>query len=183
MATLGLCVDLNVLTAWFLAEAKGRHGTSCQVVLDAIQQGQCSLGPVQLIISWSMLSHWGHVLQREFGVSRRAAELQVGALAGMARLGPAVSGPHLVMGRGADPIHDPEDGRVMDVAQAGRAHLLVTANMRDFVNYQTTVVKPDRIALYDTAVHHLVIGHPYEVAAWIRMGTMDITARQTVDHG
>ena len=63
---------------------------------------------------------------------------------------------------------------VADARVAGRAHLLVTSNFRDFLAYRKDVREKDRIAIYQAAHHRVVIAHLYTTAAWLREGRISI---------
>lgn len=70
-SVLRLCLDLNIWCAALLADLKGRQGTSCQCLVEIAQQGLCTLGPAQLIISWGMLNRLRLVLERNLNVLSR----------------------------------------------------------------------------------------------------------------
>ncbi|WP_372422012.1 PIN domain-containing protein [Salinarimonas chemoclinalis] len=107
----------------------------------------------------------------------------------MALLGPAAEPPHIVVGGGVYPTLDarmrerdpydpqavsasidPEDGRVLDAAVAGRADVLVTWNFRDFASGADDVLVPGRVHLKRTAAHAFVLARPPETARWLRTG-------------
>jgi len=63
---LRLCLDVSVLAADFLSRRKdGPGGASCRIV-DTVRNGWCALGPVQMVVSWRMLTTLHIILQREF---------------------------------------------------------------------------------------------------------------------
>ena len=74
-------------------------------------------------------------------------------------------------GTGVIPIRDTEDAHVLETAIAGKVHLLLTANFKDFISEDTEVVIPDRHAVYqspDDRVFQIV--HPYLMMDWLRSG-------------
>ncbi len=169
-----VCIDLNVLCAAILADARGRADTASQTVLNAVRRGGSPLGEMQLVISWSMLNTLRRVLLTRFPLSPQAVEAAVSAIAGLARTGPHADGPHLLLGGGVQPLRDVEDAHVMDVALAGRADLIVTNNFKDFVAYRTDVRVPERIAVHSTADARVVVAQVFAAAEWFRQGRIDI---------
>jgi predicted nucleic acid-binding protein len=132
--TLRLCLDLNVLVANLLARAKGRQGTACQALVEAVRRGRCAAGPVQLVISWGMLDRLEDVLRQQLGIARGTAQRYRASLAALAVAGPSGLPPSLTLGgTGVVPLHDLEDRHVLETALAGRADWLVTANLADFI--------------------------------------------------
>ncbi|WP_254172879.1 PIN domain-containing protein [Planktothrix pseudagardhii] len=59
---LRLCLDLNIWCAALLADRKGKQDTACQSLVKIVREGTCTLGSVQLIISWGMLNRLSSVL-------------------------------------------------------------------------------------------------------------------------
>ena len=134
--------------------AKKLRGTASQFIVDAVLDGRSGVGPIQLIVSHAMLSRLMDVLVRK-GASLDSAAQFISLIDNISRLGPSSLFPHLVLGGGViptrdarapihdpydpaalPPAYDPEDGRVIDAAIAGRADALVTANFRDFADRQ-----------------------------------------------
>ncbi|WP_349368968.1 PIN domain-containing protein [Salinarimonas sp.] len=188
MSAFRLCVDLNVWIGAFIADAQGKTGTASQSVVRAIQDGRAALGPLQLAISHAMLSRLHQVMTRH-GVSLDEASRLVSLIHALALVGPAAEPPHLVLGGGVLPTRDArmrerdpydataasapldiEDGRVVDVAVAGRADALVTWNFADFTHGSDTVVIAGRVHVRETAAHRLTIIRTPEMAAWLRSG-------------
>lgn len=92
-----------------------------------------------------------------------------------AQFGPSKDAPFVLLGgTGVVPLRDTEDLHVLEVAVAGRADLLATFDFSDFVSYRTEVLKPGRIARFRTADHEVIIAHPAEIAAWIRIGEITL---------
>ena len=177
-ALLRLCLDLNVWVADFLGTRRGRRGGSSPWLADAMRTGVCPAGPLQLVVSLGMLDRLAVVLAREFRIEADAAETLVRAIGGVASFGPAGGHPHAVIGGGVYPLRDEEDRHVLEVAVAGEADLLVTANMTDFETADILKVgdgtrvrlcpRPGRAAL--------VIAHPDQARDWLRAGVPPSTA-------
>ena len=175
---LRLCLDLNVWVADFLGTRRGRRGGSSPWLADAVRAGVCPAGPLQLVVSLGMLGRLGLVLVREFQVEPDAAEGLVRAIGGLSSLGPAGGHPHALVGGGVYPLRDEEDRHVLEVAIAGEADLLVTANMADFEAADISKVgdgarlrlcpRPGRAAL--------IIAHPDQARDWLRAGTSPLAA-------
>ncbi|WP_207546446.1 hypothetical protein [Methylobacterium indicum] len=66
--------------------------------------------------------------------------------------------------------YDPEDGRVLDTALAGRADALVTGNFRDFTHYTDDVIARGRVHIRTTAGASLWIVHHEDMARWLQTG-------------
>ncbi len=179
---LRVCLDLNVWVADFLAARRGRRGGSSPWLVDALRAGTSPAGPLQLVVSLGMLERLGSVLVRALGVDAAAAEAALRAIAGIASLGPAGDHPYAVVGGGVYPIRDEEDRHVLEIAIAGRADVLATANLADFdMDDVEWVADGSRIRLYTPPGRQpLVIAHPDHVCDWLRSGqvpTADIARR------
>ena len=169
-------MDLNIWVANVLASAKGRTDTAAQTIVQAVEAGHCFLGGIQLIVSWSMLSRLESALMRR-GVGAVTAEAIITSIAENARLGPASSPPHIVLGGGVEPIHDDEDGRVVDVAIAGKAYYIITHNVKHFKNYNV-VPRSGMMVMYPSAGREIGIVHPFDFAYWLRLGRI-VTPQHT----
>jgi len=171
-----LCLDLNIWVADLLATRAGRTDTACQTLVGAVRRGTCQLGPVQLVMSWAMLTRLRAVLEDKLGLPPRDVELYTAAIRQYAELGPEPAFLLLVLGgTGVVPLKDEEDARVLDTAVAGRADYLATLNLKDFVTYRSRVPKPGRIVLVpyvgESGAHaELVVTDPREIATWARTG-------------
>ncbi len=177
-ALLRLCLDLNVWVADFLSTRRGRQGGSSPWLADAVRTGACQAGPLQLVVSLGMLDRLALVLTREFQVEVDAAETLVRAIGGVASFGPAGDHPHALVGGGVYPLRDEEDRHVLEVAIAGKADLLVTANMADFDMADVLKVGDGtRIRLYPRPSQTtLIIAHPDQARDWLRSGVQPLAA-------
>jgi predicted nucleic acid-binding protein len=169
-----LCLDLNVWCAAFLADSKGRQGTAAQMLVESARLGACSLGPVQLIVSWGMLDRLRKVFTADWKVDRVTTDEMIELIASYARLGPDAGGPQLVLGgTGLLPLADTEDAHVLDTAVAGRADILATANLRDFLPRGVEMLAPARLARFDHPKGRLLIAHPSMVREWLIAGRIE----------
>ena len=179
-----LCVDLNVWVRHLLAIRKGvvQPGAAHAIIVDAAKTGQCGAGPVQLVVSHTMLSRLEDVLVRlQFQPGDASALCSL--IGAFSRRGPYGFAPHLVLGGGTSPsagsrmpiydAYDPsivparaddEDGRVLDTAVAGRAHLLATYNFADFQTPGTELLEPGRLLVYRAAQHRLLVADAHRAA-------------------
>ncbi len=185
-----LCVDLNVWVRHLLAVRKrAAHPEAAHaIIVDAAKTGRCGAGPVQLIVSHTMLSRLEDALVRlQFQPGDASAFCSL--IGAFARCGPYGFAPHLVLGGGTSPsaesrmpvynAYDPasvppraddEDGRVLDTAVAGRAHILATYNFADFQTPGTEVLEPGRLQTYRTAQHSVLIAEAHSAADILRTG-------------
>lgn len=168
---LNLCLDLNVWCAAFLADRKGKAGTASQTLVEVARSGYSGNFPVQLVVSWGMLTRLRKVFEVDWGVSRQTVDTVIEAIAGYAHLGPLGMAPHLTLGgTGLMPMRDEEDAHMVETALAGGSHLLVTANFDDFIGSKSRVLEEGKIAVVGTAAARLVVAHPYRAVAWMREG-------------
>lgn len=172
---LNLCLDLNVWCAAFLADRKGMAGTASPTLAEAARNGHSGHFPVQLVVSWGMLTRLRKVFEVDWGISRQTVDTVIETIAGYARLGRLGTAPHLTLGgtgggTGLMPMRDEEDAHVVETALAGGSHLLVTANFDDFIGSKSRVLEEGKIAVVGTAAARLVVAHPYRAAAWMREG-------------
>lgn len=168
---LRLCLDLNVFVADLLARLAGRDDTAVRLLVKCAAHTTTPLGPVQLIVSVGMLNRLRTVLETGLGVSPETTETYTGALTACTRYGPSGRSPLLVLGgTGVLPMPDREDAHVLETAIAGRADLLVTADMADFTFPGVTVLDEGRVLRFRRADHDVVIAHPFRAARWVRQG-------------
>jgi predicted nucleic acid-binding protein len=121
-------LDVNV----FVSYALNQGGVSARIV-GSVRSGNCAIGPVQLIVSWRMLTTLNIVLRTRFGWTDYHAIAACDAITDMASEGPASASPYLLLGgTGVIPVLDGEDGGVLDTALAAQADLLVTHDLDDF---------------------------------------------------
>ena len=163
---LRLCLDLNIWCAALLAEFKGRQNTSCQSLVEIVRQGSCTVGEVQLVISWGMLNRLEKVLTKDLKVKNVAADLYIDAIRGYAQLSPQLT----LGGTGIIPLQDTEDAHVLETALAGRADILVTANFQDFISKDTQISIPQRYGIHVAPSHVFHIVHPYLMMDWLNKG-------------
>ncbi len=134
---LRLCLDLNVWCAALISTRRGRKSGSSPVLVEIVRRGMCPTGAVQLVISWGMLGRLQQVYCRDLAVDPVDAANYVRAIATLAAHGPADDPPYLVLGgTGIAALRDEEDAHVLDVAIAGRAHLIATTDLGDFAGYR-----------------------------------------------
>lgn len=184
-----LCVDLNVWVRHLLSIRKGAHPHAAHaIIVDAVRTGRSPAGPVQLIVSHTMLSRLEDVLLcLEFPAGDASALCSL--IGAFARRGPYGVAPHIVLGGGVSPTResrmrtydpydpavlppraDDEDGRVLDTAVAGRAHILATCNLADFQTPATQTLEAGRLLSFGTARHRLLIADARRAAEFLTAG-------------
>jgi predicted nucleic acid-binding protein len=168
---LRLCLDLNIWCAAFIADRRGRQGTSAQMLTEAVREGHCPLGPVQLIVSWGMLDRLRKVFVHDWRVDPETTDRLIEAITRCAVLGPDATSPALTLGgAGLMPLADPEDAHVLDTAIAANADIVATANIRDFLTRGADVLEPDRLASLRSPKGQLLIAHPF----WFLAGRIEL---------
>jgi hypothetical protein len=114
-----------------------------------------------------MLERLKSVLVQQFRFDPSDASALVDAIAGYARMGPSLT----LGGVGVLPTQDTEDRHVLETAWAGQADVLVTANLKDFVQDDDEIVLEGRIYRLTRGGQTMVLAHPFEAAGWLRDGT------------
>ncbi len=163
---LRLCLDLNIWCAALLAEYKQKQDTACQSLVKIVRDRDCSLGKVQLVISWGMLNRLEKVLKQDWQVGDRAADLYLDIIRNYAQGNPQLT----LGGTGIVPLRDTEDAHVLETALAGKVDILVTANFRDFVAKDTQVLISQRYGVHVAPSHIFQIVHPYLMMEWLNDG-------------
>jgi predicted nucleic acid-binding protein len=158
-----VCLDLNVWCADIISRRKQHNTTAARFLVEAVKAGVCARGPVSLIISLGMLERLSKVLTEDIGFDAQEAHTTVAAIAALAEPAPSLT----LGGVGILRMSDLEDRHVLETAWAGRADLLVTANVRDFDRTDADVRAPNRIARLMRAGRNMILAHPYSAAAWL----------------
>lgn len=113
-----ICLDINVLVADLLGTIKGKRGTASRYLVDAVWNGECDAGPVQLITSVPVIENWTSVLIQRFNYDKDSAEETAWLLQDYALEGPLAIPPSIVVVAGHDPFASEEE----ELASA-QAHL------------------------------------------------------------
>ena len=166
-----ICLDLNVWCAAYLADRAGRQDTASQTLVEAARSGQAAGELLQLVVSWGMLERLKPVLVDHLQFDPSEASALADAIAGYAHMGPSLT----LGGVGVIPIQDTDDRHVLETAWAGRADILVTANLGDFVQEDDEIVLEGRIYRLSRAGETMILAHPFEAARWLRDGTWRTT--------
>jgi hypothetical protein len=175
-----ICLDLTVFIQDELVHRSGRAASAASRVIDAVKQRQWRGLPLQLVVSVQMLDTLRHVLVSHRGADPHAADLYIEAIADLVRIGPERLDPHLLLaGRERFAIRDREDQGVFAVAIAAQVDLLVTSNLRHFLQrgceaIETRVVRglggPRQLHVQ---VHRrsdgddLIVADPMDVIEWL----------------
>jgi hypothetical protein len=191
---LRLALDINVLVADVLSRGKGRRGAASTMLVDAVRDGTCSAGPVQLVTSLPIIENFASVLRRHFGYTASEAAEKAWLLEQYTMEGPMPDHPYLTVGAGYIPFETEielrqaveafankadagklfnevrDDRYVLETALAGRADILITANIDDFVRGPALQLERDDVVLYPFAGRTLVIATPAFTAYWLRQG-------------
>jgi PIN domain len=196
---ISLCVDLNVWVRYLLGSRRGNtRQTAADTIVEAARSGRSAAGPVQLVVSHTMLSRLEDVLIRLAFPSGDASAF-CSLIGAFARRGPYGVAPHLVPGGGTSPTaessmpiynpYDPsivpprgddEDGRVLDTAVAGRAHILATYNFGDFTSPNTVILEPGHVQVFQAAPVSVLIMHADRVADYLRTGHLSATSLRQI---
>lgn len=191
-----LTPDINVLVADQLSRRRGLRTSAATTIVDAVRDGACPAGPVQLVISLPMIEAYANVLARRLGYVRTEAEEKAWLLAEYALAGPAPDRPYLPVGAGFIPFeteaelrqsiearqrsseaaklfHEVQDDRyVLETALAARADILVTADLDDFIRGPAIRLQRPDVALFPFVDMTLVVAKPSFAAYWLRQGVV-----------
>jgi predicted nucleic acid-binding protein len=189
-----LAVDINVFVADILSRRQTQRSTAARKIVDAVRDGMCAAGPVQLITSLPIIENFADVLERRFGYSREDAAEKAWILEQYALEGPMPSRPYLPVATGYIPFeteeqlrqaiaahsrpenadklfNEVEDDRyVLATALAGRADIFVTCDLQDFCRGPAMRLQRTDVVLFPFAERTLVIGAPQFVAYWLGQG-------------
>lgn len=168
---LRICLDLNIWIGAFLAEKAGRTETAAQTLVNAVRLGQSPHGPIALVVSFGMIFRLKTVLLRLTGDMTVADRVPM-IIAALAEQGPSLT----LGGVGVLPIDDQEDQHVLETALAGRADILVTHNIADFMGGDAEDLVAGRWYGVPHGAHRLLIAHTYDGAAWIKGGELPLEA-------
>lgn len=187
-------LDLNVLYSDQKARDQGVRGTAARMLVDAVRDGTCPAGPVQLVTSVPVIENWADVLRRRFGYAPDLAREKADLLYDYASQGPLPEGPRIVVGSGhipfgteqevcnairahslprnADKLFDEltDDRNVLLSALAGKADILATSDTDLFRRGSAIALEREDVVLYPFAGQTLVIARPAFVAYWLREG-------------
>jgi len=192
--TIRLALDINVFIADILSTEVGRRNTAASLLVEAVRTGASPAGRVQLVTSLPIIENYANVLSRRLGYDAAAAEERAWILQQYAREGPTPDHPYLSVGNGyiafeteeewrrsianhlgrseADKLfHEIQDDRyVLETALAGRADILVTADVAGFAKGPATRFQRNDVLLFPFADRTLVIGAPRFVTHWLWQG-------------
>ena len=191
-----LAVDINVFVADILSSRpQGRASASTRIV-EAVREGRCPAGPVQFVASLPMIENFADVLRRRLGYSRSDADEKAWLLEQYALDGPVPSGPYVSVGSRYIPFETEEqlrkavetqlrpenaeklfnevqdDRYVLETALAGRADILVTADVGGFRKGSAVRFTRDDVLLFPLADRALVIASPHFASYWLFQGTV-----------
>jgi hypothetical protein len=191
---LRLALDINVLVSDLLAARMGRRATASTMLVNAVRDGTCPAGPVQLVTSLPVIENFANVLQRRLGYSAFEAAEKAWLLEQYTMEGPVPDHPYVTVGTGYIPFeievelrqavetfaggadagrlfNEVRDDRyVLETALAGRADILVTANIDDFIRGPAIRLERDDVVLFPFGGRTLVIATPGFAAYWRPQG-------------
>jgi len=189
-----LTLDINIFVADMLAKIHGRLGTAASMLVDAVRQGACPAGPVQLVTSIPIIENYASVLRRHFAYTKHEAEEKAWLLERYVLDGAMPEYPRLVVGSGnvafetedqmrtaiatftvsadANKLFDEvnDERYVLETALAGRADILLTSDIDDFTRGPAIKLEREDVVLYPFAGSRLVIAKPRFAAHWLRLG-------------
>jgi predicted nucleic acid-binding protein len=181
---LRIVLDVNIFVSDVISRRLGRAGTTSQKLVDAMLAGKIGDRPAQLVISLAMLDSFKDALLR-LGAPSASIEAAANALLDLTRNGPDRLDPYLLLDTGhvAFSMRDGEDARVLAIAFAAGADLLVTDNLADFETKDCVSIPTSRARHADGSerqlscqVHRsptggkLVVAHPLDLMARIGRG-------------
>jgi hypothetical protein len=161
-----------------------------------VREGRCPPGPVQFVAALPLIENYADVLRRRLGYSRSEAEEKAWLLEQYALEGPMPSHPHVSVASGYIPFETEEqlkmaaqhqlrpehatklfneiqdDRYVLETALAGRADILVTADVGGFRRGSAVRFTRDDALLFPLADRVLVIGSPHFASYWLFQGVV-----------
>lgn len=184
---LRVLLDVNVWVSNVLATDRAYKGTASQTLVSMVSNHRWGISDKsQLIVSFEMINTLETVLRRRgVGPDRIAAYCE--SIMDFMRYGPEALDPYLILG-GEErfPMADTEDAGVLATAVGGRADIIVTDNLRDFVTKDADLIETQVISTaasgnrtllalrYSLADTELIVAHPFDVMNWMRLG-LDFT--------
>lgn len=123
----------------------GRRGTTSQKLVDVMLSGKFGDRPAQQVISLAMLESFRAALLR-LRAPTAAIESATNALLDLTRNSPDRLDDYLLLDKGhaAFSMQDREDARVLAIAFAADADLLVTDNLADFATKDCVSIETSR---------------------------------------
>lgn len=191
-----LAVDINVFVTDILSSRPQGRASASTRILEAVREGRCPAGPVQFVASLPMIENFADVLRRRLGYGRSEADEKAWLLEQYALDGPMPSRPYVSVGSGYIPFETEErlraaaashlrtenagklfnevqdDRYVLETALAGRADILVTADIAGFRKGSAVRFTRDDVLLFPLADRALVIGTPHFASYWLFQGTV-----------
>lgn len=191
-----LAVDINVFVADILSSRPQGRASASTRIIEAVREGRCPAGLVQFIASLPMIENFADVLRRRLGYSRSNADEKAWLLEQYALDGPMPSGPYVSVGSRYIPFETEEqlrkaaetqlgpenaeklfnevqdDRYVLETALAGRADILVTADLAGFRKGSAVRFTRDDVLLFPLADRALVIASPHFASYWLFQGTV-----------
>ena len=191
-----LALDVNVFVADVLSFRKARRGGTATMLVDAVRDGTCPAGPVQLVTSLPVIETYASVLRRRLGYLAAEADEKAWLLEQYALEGPMPDHPHVPVGCGYIPFetetqlrqsienhvdaaevgklfHEVQDDRyILETALAGDADILATADVDDFARGPAIRFDRKDVVLFPFADRRLVIATPSFAAFWLRQGVV-----------
>jgi hypothetical protein len=164
------------------------------MLVDAVRDGSCPAGPVQLVTSIPVIETYAGVLRRRFGYTPAEADEKAWLLEQYTLDGPMPDHPQVPVGCDSIPFeteaqlrqsiaahlgaaeagklfHEVQDDRyVLETALAGAADVLATADVNDFARGPTIRFRRNDVLLFPLPERPLVIASPHFTAFWLRQG-------------
>ncbi|MEI2298766.1 PIN domain-containing protein [Ensifer sp. MJa1] len=184
---LRVLLDVNIWVSNVLATDRACKGTASQTLVSMVSNKRWGISDKsQLIVSFEMINTLETVLRRR-GVQPDRIAAYCESIMDFMRYGPEALDPYLILG-GEErfPMSDTEDAGVLATAVGGRADIIVTDNLRDFVTKEADVIETQVISTtasgdrtlmalrYSLAGTELIVAHPFDVMNWMRLG-LDFT--------
>lgn len=189
-----LTLDLNVLVSDLIARERGIAATAASMIVDAVRDGISPAGPVQLVVSIPMIEAYADVLERRLDYPREAAFAKAEMLGAYALEGPMPIAPLITVGAGFVPFATEEeirqaakafvgrkrpglfdeiedDRHVLLTAIGGRADILVTNNLADFLRGPARRVRDD-VLVVPLADRSLVVANAAFARYWLSQGVI-----------
>jgi len=173
---LRLCLDPHILVSHVRSTRRGRRRplghssvwkSAARELVGIVQFGGSEVAAVQLVLSLDQLDEFSDALRKAHFPEPVVRDISEDYME-LASIGPLHENPHLILG-GTGVLPAPgKPRRSLEIALAGRAHVLATEAITQYITDDAVVLENGEVLIHDAPDWSLVIATPQRVAGWIR---------------